>query len=55
MFLNCVQQVRRSPIVQEEESLPHSPQRSGPELVGTGYALRNTIGQIFSHMVQGEI
>ena len=55
MLLNRVQQVRRSPIVQEKESLPHAPQRSGPELIGTGDALRNTVGQIVSHVVQGEV
>src|SRR6266852_4537947 len=44
MGLNRRQQVRAAAIVQQEDSLPQTPQRSGAELVAAGAALRHVVG-----------
>jgi hypothetical protein len=42
-------------IVEEEDTLPDAPKRSGPELVRAGGALRNAVGQASAHVVNKEV
>jgi hypothetical protein len=50
-----VNQIRRTPIVKEEDALSHTPERCSSELVRAGAALRNAVGQAFAHMVHQQI
>ena len=48
-------EIGRSAIVQEEDALSHTPQRSGPELIAGRVALRNVIGETAAHIVNKEV
>lgn len=48
-------QVRRAPIVKEEDPLPYAPKRSGSEFVRASATLRNAISQTFTHVVDEEV
>src|SRR5213592_5202277 len=45
MGLDRLQQVRRSPVVQEEDPLPEPPQGRGPKLVAPRVSLEDVAGQ----------
>src|SRR5712691_2678126 len=55
MLVDRVQEVLRSPVVQEEEPLADSPQRRATEFVGSGVALGDAVGEAGSHVVHGQI
>lgn len=46
---------RSATIVQEEDSLPYSPQGSGTKLITRGGTLRNIISQARPHMMEQQI
>src|SRR5262245_27690734 len=48
-------QIRRSSVMQEEDTLTDSPERSGPELVGTGLALDDVVCEVCAHVVQHQV
>src|SRR5262252_9630974 len=48
-------QVRGTAVVQEEDSLPHSPQGRCPELVSSRRGLRNVVGEPRPHRVKSEV
>src|SRR5215510_11838715 len=50
-----LKQVRRSSVVQEEDTLTDSPERSGPELVGTSLALDDVVCEVCAHVVQHQV
>jgi len=50
-----VNQVGRTPIMEKEDALSDAPERTGPELVGAGAALRNAVGQAFAHVVHEKV
>src|SRR5262249_4887463 len=53
--LNCGQQVAGASIVQEEQPLPYTPQRSRAELVRSRVALYDVIGQARAHIVHQQV
>src|ERR1700733_3196324 len=53
--LDSLHQVGGATVMQEEKTLPESPQRSGAELVGSGAALADAIGEPRAHVVEGKI
>src|SRR5215472_6986910 len=55
VLLDGLNQVLRAPIVQEKDSLPQSPQRSGAKFVRPGAALNNVVRQSRTHVVNGEV
>src|SRR5262245_43554208 len=50
-----LKQIRRSSVVQEEDTLTDSPERSGPELVGTSLALDDVVCEVCAHVVQHQV
>jgi hypothetical protein len=48
-------QVGRPSIMQEEDALANAPKGSGAELVGTGAALRDAVGESFAPVVDEEV
>ena len=50
-----VNQVGRSPIMEEEDALPDAPQGSGSELIGAGTALCDAVGQALAHVVDEKV
>src|SRR5262249_28631633 len=50
-----LKQIRRSSVVQEEDTLTDSPERSGPELVGTSLALIDVVREVCAHVVQHQV
>src|SRR5439155_15890627 len=48
---NCYQQVRRSAVVQKEHALSDAPEWRGPEVVGSGAALHDAVGQLGAHVM----
>jgi len=46
--LDGLPQIRRAPVVQEEDALAEAPERRGPELVASGLALEDVVGQAIS-------
>lgn len=55
MILDGLHQVGCAAVMQKEETLSQSPKRSGAELVGSGSALVDAIGERRAHVVQGEV
>ena len=55
MLVNRIQQVRRSPVVQEKQSLTDTPQRSGSKFVSSRYPLINPVRQVAAHVMQRKI
>ena len=55
MILDGLHQVGGPSIVEEEDALPDAPERSASELVGTGAALCDAIGQSFAHVMDEEV
>ena len=55
MLLNGLEQVRCAPIVQEKHTLADSPQGRCAELVRTGIPLRDAVGEVAPHVMQGQI
>lgn len=52
---DSINQVGRTPIMEEEDALSDAPQRRSSELVGTGATLRNAVGQGFAHVVHQQV
>lgn len=52
---DCFDQVARSTIVQEEDTLPDAPQRRRSKFIGTRATLRDAISKISAHVVDEEI
>ncbi len=50
----CTKSLVRA-VVQEEDPLSQSPQRSGAELVSLRHTLADIVGRVRSHMVQHQI
>ena len=50
-----VNQIGRSPIMEEEDALPDAPQGSGSELIGAGAALCDAVGEAFAHVVNEKV
>src|SRR5262249_3959184 len=48
-------QIGRAAIVQEENALADTPERSGSELVWASAALRDAIGERFAHVVDEQV
>jgi hypothetical protein len=55
MSLDCLDQIRGSPVVQEEYALPNTPERSGPKLIWACAALRDAVRQTLSHVVDDKV
>ena len=55
MCLNGLQQVSGTSIVQEEQPLAQTPERSGAELIRTGRSLVNPIRQTRSHVMDRKV
>lgn len=55
VFLDGVDEIGGAAIVEKENSLTESPQRSGAELIGAGAALRDAVGEICSHVVDEQV
>ena len=55
MLVNCIQQVRRSAVVQEKQPLTDTPQRSRSEFVASGNPLINPVRQVSTHVMQRKI
>src|SRR5262245_22932066 len=55
MVEDGLKQIRRPSVVQEEDTLTDSPERSGPELVGTGLALDDVVCEFCAHVVQQQV
>ena len=53
--LDRLQQIVRSPVVQEEDALSETPQWRSPEFVAPGVALENVISQPGTHIVEQEV
>ena len=52
---NCVQQVGSAAVVKKKQALPQAPERRRAELVPTGCALRDSIGQVRTHVMDGQV
>jgi len=52
---NSLDEVAGPPVMEEEDSLPHSPKRSGSELIGAGAALCDAVCEIYPHVVNQQI
>ena len=55
VFLNGIDEIGGTTIVEEENPLTESPERRGAELVGSGAALRNAVGEICAHVVNKQV
>jgi hypothetical protein len=55
MLLECLKQIRCAPIVQEEHTLADSPSRSRADLIRAGASLRDSVREVTSHMMQGQV
>ena len=55
MGLDGLQQIACPSVVKEKDSLSHTPERSGSELVGTGTSLRDAIRKPLAHVVYEKI
>jgi hypothetical protein len=55
MLLDCLHQISRSTIVQEEQPLPYTPKRCGAKFVRTGNALAYAVRQPLAHMVKSKV
>ena len=55
VLIDGVDQVVRSPIMQEEDPLAESPKRRCAELIACGSTLRHTVGQVAAHVVHEQI
>ena len=53
--LERVDQVRRSPVMEEEDALPDAPERSGSELIGACGALGDAVFETAAHVVNEKI
>lgn len=53
--LDSLYQVGRSPVVKQEDALPDTPERGGPELIGAGAALRDPVRQAAPHVMNEEV
>jgi hypothetical protein len=42
-------------VMEEEDTLSHAPQESGSELIGACAALRDAVGEAFTHMVDEKV
>ena len=49
------EQIRRAPVVQEEDPLAEAPERRGPELVASGLALDDVVGEARPHPVDQQV
>src|SRR5439155_5796525 len=48
-------QTRRAPVLQEEDALAETPERRGSELVASGLALEDVVGQARPHIVDQQV
>lgn len=55
MIRDSGQKIGRAAVMQEEDSLTESPQRSGAELIAAGTALRNIVSQAAAHVMNLKI
>jgi hypothetical protein len=55
VLLDCLHEVRRSAVVQEEHSLAEAPQWRAPELGRARQALADAVGQPRAHVVDQQI
>src|SRR5215471_15663423 len=55
MSQDGLDQVRGPTIMQEEDSLTDSPERSCAELVGARLPLHNVVGQVCAHVMQHQV
>lgn len=55
MGVNCLEEIVGTAVVEEKYALSQSPQRSGTELIRTGSALVDAVGQARAHVVKGEV
>src|SRR5215813_11420334 len=55
MVEDGLKQIRCPSVVQEEDTLADSPERSGPELVGTGLTLDDVVREFCAHVVQHQV
>src|SRR5215470_20450922 len=55
MLKDGLKQIRCSSVVQEENTLTDSPERSGPELVRAGLALDDVVREFRAHVVQHQV
>jgi hypothetical protein len=53
--LDCLQEVRGSPVVKEEDALPQAPQGCGSKLIALCLSLDDVVGQIRSHGMNQEV
>jgi hypothetical protein len=53
--LDCLQEVRGSPVVKEEDALPQAPQGCGSKLIALCLSLDDVVGQIRSHGMKQEV
>ena len=55
MISDGVNEVGGSSVMEEEDTLSNAPEGSCPELVGSGAALRDAVGEAFAHVVDEKV
>ena len=55
MLFDGIEQVRRPAIMQEEDALADTPQERGAKLLSVGVALRNSVREAVSHIVDSKV
>ena len=55
MFLDRFREICGSAIVEEKQSLTETPQRGSPEFISFGLTLRNSVFQVVSHAMNGQV
>ena len=55
MRLDSLNQVSRPTVMEEEEALSDTPQRSGPKLIGARPTLSDAVRESFAHVVDEEV
>jgi len=55
MRANGVQQVGCAAVMKEKQTLPKAPERRRAELIPTGRALGDSIGQVRTHVMDSEV
>ena len=55
VVLDSFHQVGGASVVEEEDALPNTPERSGSELIGAGATLRDAVRKTFPHVVDEKV
>ena len=55
MVENRVDEILRTTVVEKEETLPQSPERSGTKFISLGLTLDNVVGKAWSHVMEQKI